>query len=178
MNKKKYLQIFNYLLEFSRLRDKIIKDIEVQETQYPEKLWLYDIPQCEIFENVIREDFNSDNEYWIKVRKPKEPEEPVFPKLTENLQNWIDPTSLLNEDNEPVLKETIKVNEETLDISDFPNIQEEFSAYVNERWIDDLIDFKNQHSEYEKNYKNYEIQNNVYKQLFRRVRIGNWSMIT
>ena len=167
MNKDKYLQIFNYLLEFSMLRDKTIRDIELQETQYPEILWLDNIPPCETFENVIREDFNPDNEYWIKVRKPKVPEKPLFPKISENLQNWIEPLSLIKEEGEPIIKDTLSVNDKTLSINEFPEIQEEFIKYVNEKWVDDLIDYKNQYSEYEKKYSNYELQNNVFKQLFR-----------
>ena len=69
MKKNKYLQIFNYLKEFSKLRSNPVRDIEAQETQYPEKFWLNDIPENELFENIIRPDFNEDNDYWLKVRK-------------------------------------------------------------------------------------------------------------
>ena len=86
MKKDKYLQIFNYLKEFSKLRSNPVRDIEAQETQYPEKFWLDDIPENELFENIIRSDFNEDNDYWLKVRKPKEPTKPEFSKLTENLE--------------------------------------------------------------------------------------------
>jgi len=34
MNKDKYLQIFNYLLEFSKFRSKPVRDIESSDTQY------------------------------------------------------------------------------------------------------------------------------------------------
>lgn len=50
MKKDKYLQIFNYLLEFSKLRSNPVRDIESSETQYPETLWLADIPQHDIFD--------------------------------------------------------------------------------------------------------------------------------
>ena len=71
MKKSKYLQIFNYLKEFSKLRAKSVRDIETQETQYPEKFWLNNVPENELFENIIRSDFDSNNEYWLKIRKPK-----------------------------------------------------------------------------------------------------------
>ncbi|OQY01266.1 MAG: hypothetical protein B6I26_05265 [Desulfobacteraceae bacterium 4572_130] len=51
MKKEKYLQIFNYLKEFSKLRSNPVRDIEAQETQYPKKLWLNDIPNNKLFEN-------------------------------------------------------------------------------------------------------------------------------
>ena len=51
MKKDKYLQIFNYLKEFSKLRSNPVRDIDAQETQYPEKFWLNDIPENVLFEN-------------------------------------------------------------------------------------------------------------------------------
>ena len=50
MRKSKYLQIFNYLKEFSKLRSKPVRDIDAQETQYPEKFWLNDIPENELLD--------------------------------------------------------------------------------------------------------------------------------
>ncbi|HIP49567.1 MAG TPA: hypothetical protein EYG92_11460, partial [Lutibacter sp.] len=94
MKKEKYLQIFNYLKEFSKLRSNPVRDIESQETQYPEKLWLNDIPNNKLFENIIRPEFNTDNDYWLKVRKPKEPTKPVFAQLSEILELWINRESL------------------------------------------------------------------------------------
>ena len=167
MRKDKYLQVFNYLLEFSKLRSNPVKDIETQETQYPEIIWLNDIPINELFENVIRPDFNSENEYWIKIRKPKEPEKPIFAELPKKLKLWVEPSSLLNEESEPALKETIEVNEKTLLRTDFPEIDEEFEEYVNKKWLDELIVYKDKLYEYEKQYQIYENLNNAYKRLFR-----------
>ena len=89
MKKEKYQQIFNYLKEFSKLRSNPVRDIETQETQYPEKIWLNDIPENELFDNAIRPSFNSENEFWIKVRKPKEPIKPTFTRLSKNLEHWL-----------------------------------------------------------------------------------------
>ena len=71
MKKEKYLQIFNYLKEFAKLRSRPVRDIESADTQYPEILWINDIPVDDIFENVIRHDFNIDNDFWLKIKKPK-----------------------------------------------------------------------------------------------------------
>lgn len=167
MKKDKYLQIFNYLKEFSKLRSNPVRDIDAQETQYPEKFWLNDIPDNELFENIIRPDFNEDNDYWLKVRKPKEPAKPEFAKLTENLEKWIDKPTLLNDEDEPKLKETLEINEETLSIEDFPELQKELHQYIDKKWIDDLIEYNEKIEAYRIEHEKYEKLNAVYKQLFR-----------
>lgn len=167
MKKDKYLQIFNYLKEFSKLRSNPVRDIDAQETQYPEKFWLNDIPDNELFENIIRSDFNEDNDYWLKVRKPKEPAKPEFVKLTENLEKWIDKPTLLDKEDEPKLKETIEINGATLSISDFPELEKKLQQYIDEKWINDLIEYDEKLETYRTEYKNYEKLNAAYKQLFR-----------
>lgn len=167
MKKDKYLQIFNYLKEFSKLRSNPVRDIDAQETQYPEKFWLYDIPENELFENIIRPDFNEDNDYWLKVRKPKEPAKPEFAKLTENLEKWIDKPTLLNEEDEPKLKETLEINGETLSIEDFPELEKELQQYIDKKWIDDLIEYNEKLEAYRIEHEKHEKLNSVYKQLFR-----------
>jgi len=57
-NKSKYLQIFNYLKEFSKIRNKPIRNIEENKTNYPEILWLSDVPKDKLFENVIDDSFD------------------------------------------------------------------------------------------------------------------------
>ena len=167
MKKDKYLQIFNYLKEFSKLRSNPVRDIDAQETQYPEKFWLNDIPENELFENIIRPDFNEDNDYWLKVRKPKEPAKPEFAKLTENLEKWIDKPTLLNEEDEPKLNETLEINGETLSIEDFPELEKELQQYIDKKWIDDLIEYNEKIEAYRIEHEKYEKLNGVYKQLFR-----------
>lgn len=167
MKKDKYLQIFNYLKEFSKLRSNPVRDIDAQETQYPEKFWLNNIPENELFENIIRTDFNEDNDYWLKVRKPKEPTKPEFAKLPENLEKWIDKPTLLNEEDEPKLKESLKINGETLSIEDFPELEKELQQYIDKKWIDDLIEYNEKLEAYRIEHEKYEKLNSVYKQLFR-----------
>ncbi len=167
MKKGKYLQIFNYLLEFSKIRSNAVRDIEAQKTQYPEVFWLNDIPESEIFENVIRPDFNSENEYWVKIIKPKEPSKPLFATLPKNLQLWVEPSSLLDEAELPFLKESIEVNGQMLSIKSFPKIEEEFQDYVNEKWLDDLIQYNDRLVSYKREFDKFNILNETYKQLFR-----------
>ncbi|MBF2707746.1 AAA domain-containing protein [Flavobacterium soyangense] len=167
MKKEKYLQIFNYLKEFSNLRSNPVRDINVQETQYPEKFWLNDIPVDDIFENIIRPDFNTENDYWIRIKKPKEPSNPEFAKLSEILEKWVDKLSLINDDNEPILKESIEIEGEILVVEDYPEVSKEFQNYINQKWIDDLIDYSEKVETYDSEYAEYQKLNNVYKQLFR-----------
>jgi superfamily I DNA and/or RNA helicase/very-short-patch-repair endonuclease len=167
MKKEKYLQIFNYLKEFSKQRSKPVRDIEAQETQYPEKLWLDDIPNNKLFENIIRPEFNTDNEYWLKIRKPKEPTKPVFAQLSETLEQWINKESLANEDDEPTLKEKIEIDGVFHSIEEFPKVIQEHKDYIEQKWIDDIIEFNEKIEIYEKKYAEFEHLNKCYKQLFR-----------
>lgn len=167
MKKEKYLQIFNYLKEFSKLRSNPVRDIDAQETQYPEKFWLNDIPENELFENIIRLEFNSDNDYWLKVKKPKEPTKPEFCKLSDNLELWIDRATLFDEEDEPKLKESIEVKGEIIELENSPEIVEELQNYIEKKWIDDLIDYNEKIEAYNIEYAEYEKLNSVYKKLFR-----------
>lgn len=167
MKKEKYLQIFNYLKEFSKLRSNPVRDIKAQETQYPEKLWLNDIPNNKLFENIIRPEFNTDNDYWLNIRKPKEPTKPVFVQLSETLELWINKESLINEDEEPTLKEKTEIDGSFRSIEEFPEIIQELKDYVEQKWIDDIIEYNDKIEIYEKKYAEFEHLNNSYKQLFR-----------
>jgi len=167
MKKEKYLQIFRYLKEFANLRINPVRDIENQETHYPEKLWFNDIIENDLFENIIRPDFNTENDYWIRVKKPTEPERPTFAKLPDDLEKWVEPTSLLSEEEEPILKETIEIDEGTISIDDRPDIKKSLENYINQQWLDDLIEYKAKVEIYEKEYAVYEKLNDIYKQLFR-----------
>ena len=167
MKKDKYLQIFNYLKEFSKLRSTPVRDIDAQETQYPEKFWLNDIPENELFDNIIRPDFNEENDYWLKVRKPKEPANPEFSTLTENLEKWIIRPTLLDEEGEPKLKEKLEIKGEILSIEDFPELENELKQYIDKKWIDDLIQYKEKLETYRIEHDKYEKLNSIYKQLFR-----------
>lgn len=167
MKKDKYLQIFNYLKEFSKLRSNPVRDIDAQENQYPEKYWFNDIPLNDNFENIIRSDFNEENDYWLKVKKPKEPAKPEFAKLPEKLEKWIDKPTLFNEKDEPKLKESLVVEGETFSIEDFPGIHTELQLYIDKKWIDDIIEYNEKLEAYQVEHFEYEKLNTVYKHLFR-----------
>ena len=88
--KEKYLQIFKYLLEFSKIRSKPVRDIENSKTNYVDILWMSDLPEDKSLECIVHKDFSEDNEFWLKVYKPVEPEKPKFPSPPQELKDWID----------------------------------------------------------------------------------------
>jgi len=168
VNKKnKYLQIFNYLKEFSKLRSKPVRDIDAQETQYPEKFWLNDIPENKLFDNVIRPEFDSENDYWLRIKKPKELVKPKFSILPGELNLWIEPTSLLNNEEMPFLQPTIELNGKVLSIDDYPELIDELDNYISQNWNKDLLEYEKAIDSYSEDYEVYERSNNTYKQYFR-----------
>jgi superfamily I DNA and/or RNA helicase/very-short-patch-repair endonuclease len=167
MKKERYLQIFNYLLEFSKLRSNPVRDIEYSETQYPEIIWLSDIPNNELFESITFQDFDKDSDYYIKIRKPKdEPSEPKFPKVPDNLSDWILEESLIDEENLPKLKESIIKDEKTFLLLDFPTIEKEFQEYVSSKWLDDIEKYKNDCKIFETKRAEYNKLSETYKRFF------------
>ena len=170
MSKKKsqYLQIFNYLKEFSKIREKVVRDIENSPKHYLENFWLNDTPENELFENIIRPEFNTDNDHWLKVKKPKEPTKPVFSKLSNNLELWIDKKTLLDEEDVPRLKKSVKVDDKVIEFENISKkIIEELRNYNENKWFDDLIDYQEKLKAYKIEYAEYEKLNSIYKKLFR-----------
>jgi len=167
MKKKKYLQIFNYLLEYSKLRGKAVKNIEAAESQYPHIIWFANIPQYDIFDCITFPNFNQDAEYWIKINKPKvEPQRPSFPKLSAALNDWIEKDSLLDENGMPVLKKERTKDEKTILLSDHPQIEIDFQNYINNKWIDDLEFYKTESKIFEGKFQEYSKQSDIYKHFF------------
>jgi very-short-patch-repair endonuclease len=167
MKKDKYLQIFNYLLEFSKLRSNPVRDIDNSESQYPDKIWFVDIPEYEIFESIASPNFNQDAEHWLKINKPKrEPDPPVFNKLDDPLNDWIIKESLTEDNVMPKLKETIVRNGNTILLSDQPEVEKKFQDYLNNKWLDDFEKYQNEFEIYNSKRIDYEKQINLYKHLF------------
>lgn len=167
MKKEKYLQIFNYLLEFSKLRSNPVRNIEISETIYPEILWLTDIPQNDIFDCILFTNYNQDADYWLKIGKPKvEPQFPKFNPLNETLIDWVSEEELTDDNNIPTLKEAITKNGKELLLIDNPDIKTEFENYLDQKWISDVESYKIDLQVYEKENAEYERQNKIYKRFF------------
>lgn len=165
--KDKYLQIFNYLLEFSKLRSKAVRDIENSKSNYIDVLWLNDIPQNEKIECIIQHGFSEDTDYWLKISKPIEPEEPVFPKPPKELIDWINPDSLINKEELPELFSEIKsAGDGTIKLEDRKDIQSQFDQYCENKWFNDSEKYWERKQTYDSELAIYEKVNNYYKKLF------------
>ena len=166
MKTKKYLQIFNYLLEFSKLRSKAVRDIE-NSNNYLEILWMSNIPVDEKIDCIIQDNYSNESNYWLKISKPIEPEKPIFPKPPKNIQNWINQESLLNKEDLPELFEEIESEEnEILKLQDYPEIENEFSKYCEEKWFSDSELYWSKKQIYDIKYAAFDKVNTIYKKLF------------
>ena len=166
MKTKKYLQIFNYLLEFSKLRSKPVRDIE-NSSNYLEILWMSNIPIDEKIDCIIQDNYSNESNYWLKISKPIEPEKPIFPKPPKNLQIWINEESLLNREDLPELFEEIESEEnEILKLQDHPEIEEEFSKYCEEKWFADSELYWSKKQTYDIKFAAFDKVNSIYKKLF------------
>jgi very-short-patch-repair endonuclease len=168
MKKEKYLQIFNYLKEFSKIRSNPVRDIRNSETQYPIVIWLADIQKNELFECVTNPFFDPNSDYYIKIKKPKPPQisEPIFPKIVQPLDKWIEPLSLTRPGQIPQLKEKIVDNGVTYYLHDDPSIQELFSEYLSGKWLVASNNYRTEHNYYNQENEKYEQLNQTYKKFF------------
>ena len=165
MNKEKYLQIFNYLLEFSKLRSKSVKDIQ-NSSNYLDIVWLSSIPVNDKIDCVTQENFSNEANCWLKVSKPIEPEKTIFPKLPQVLEKWIVPETLLNKDELPELLFEIEIEGSVQKIEDYPEIKKRFEEYCENKWFKDSDNYWKEKEIYDQKYKVYEQVNSVYKKLF------------
>lgn len=166
MKTKKYLQIFNYLLEFSKLRSKSVRDIE-NSSNYLEILWMSNIPIDEKIDCIIHDNYSNESNYWLKISKPIEPEKPIFPKPPKSLQNWINQESLLNRDDLPeIYKEIESVENKIFKLQDYPEIEKEFIEYCEEKWFSDSELYWSKIQIYDVKYAAFDKVNSIYKKLF------------
>lgn len=167
MKKKKYLQIFNYLLEFSKLRSNPVRNIESSDAQYPEKIWLSDIPECDFFDCITSKTYNQESSYWIKINKPKvEPQPPIFTDLGNLLNDWVVKDSLLNENEIPILKDFIIKDNKEIFLIDTPQVKKEFQNYLDHKWLEDLKLYRIEFAVYESKHSEYILQSKTYKHFF------------
>ena len=163
--KDKYLQIFNYLLEFSKIRARSIKNIETAKTNYTEILWMKDIPNNGDIDYILNENFNN-KDYFLKITKPVEPTKPIFPEPPPALVDWIIPSTLYNRNDLPELSEEIEVGNEKKQLEDNPDILLSFEKYCEDYWFNDSENYWKKRDIYDIEFNKYEETNNIYKRLF------------
>ena len=161
---ERYLQIFNYLLEFSKLRTKPIRNIETDVKNYLEKIWFGDLP-TNLDTVSFKDEVNSNDEYWIKVSKPLfVPEKPVFPCKDKQLLDWIDIDSFAK--NEPKLLEGIIIEGVITSISSYPEITDKFIDFVAYEWEKDKEEYLGLLEIYSSSMEEYNEKNSIYRKFF------------
>lgn len=127
------IRLFTYLKEIAQLRTKVVRDC----LDYAEILWLDDIPREKGCYTIAwgskAEDFDS---IWIEIKKRKEPPCPKIPQIC---SEWINPSVVLDSDNEPYLNERVpKFNDdeqiEFLYLNDNQAVKEAWDKYIESAW--------------------------------------------
>lgn len=164
MKQEKYLQIFNYLLEFSKLRTKPIKNIEIDTKNYIEKIWLGDLP-TDLDSVSLNNTTDSLDEHWIKVSKPlMMPEKPIFPCDDKQLLSWLDLDSFAK--NEPKLLESNIINAILTPISSHPEIIEKYDNYLENEWENKKEGYFSLLEIYNSSIEIYNTKNSIYRKFF------------
>lgn len=167
MNKDKYLQIFNYLLEFSKLRSKSIRNIEQSKDTYSEIIWMGDLPEFENIDNILSDSYNSEADYFLKVSKPRnEPSLPEFSRPPEGLSDWIESQSLTDGSAHPLLRSSIEKNGQTVWLREHQHVQNLFDNYVAEQWLLDKQDYKERLAAYSQQKEDFDKRDSIYRRLF------------
>ena len=108
---KKALNLLDYFLDLSRLRQKSVKDL----TKYQNIFWLSEIPKNErsfCFTQAwgpIEEEDEKDGD-WIRLKNCREPLLPAIPK---DCVPWVDQDTLLNTKDIPSLNSSATIQEQT-----------------------------------------------------------------
>ena len=164
MKQEKYLQIFNYLLEFSKLRAKPIRNIDIDTKNYIEKIWLGDLP-THLDSVSLSDNLDLSDEHWIKVSKPlTAPVAPSFPCKDKQLLIWIDLDSFGK--NEPKLLESNIIEGLLTPISSRPEIIEKYNNYLENEWENEKEEYFSLLDIYNSSVEIYNAQNSIYRKFF------------
>lgn len=138
---EKAVRLYQYLQHLIKLRTSVVLSTD----QYVDMIWLKDIPHekychCAAWDFSKREDSDP---IWVEIKRPVLPKVPRIPEICDK---WVDLSTLENYTTEPVLRDKI-VKEvefddkddqertlEYLNLSDFPDVQEAWSVYVQSQW--------------------------------------------
>lgn len=127
------IRLFTYLKEVAQLRTKVVHDC----FDYEELLWLNDISKEKGCYTIAwgskAEDYDN---IWIEIRKRKEP---LSPKIPQVCSEWINPTVVLDSENDPQLNERVPKftndeHPEYIYLNDNPAVKEAWQKYLKEAW--------------------------------------------
>ncbi|VVH63672.1 DNA helicase [uncultured Gammaproteobacteria bacterium] len=156
-----YSQLFKYLKAFAKLRNQVIRNIDVSK-QY-ECVWLDTVPNNDIFYNTVKTDDKKD--FWLKLKKPEEPEKLIEPQIQtpKALIIWLE--DLYDEGNKPVVKTEVEHNEATLFLDD--DLTQKLNNYINNQWINDLSEYQEKYQQYQKQKEEHDKQLTEYRKLLK-----------
>ncbi len=165
--KEKYLQIFNYLLKFSKLRSNPVRDILNSPSNYPEIIWFSDIPLCDEIDSVFNKSYDNDSDYWLKIRKPRnEPVKPQLKNISAKLSKWIDLNSKDDINLSPKLFESITEDNVTIVLNENIEIKKVLDEYISKYWQVDFHNYKLDLLDYQNKLIIYNNHNDIYKKFF------------
>ena len=166
MKKDKYLHIFNYLKEFSKIRSNPVRDIEQSDKKYPEKVWLDTIPENKLFENILKSSFDKSNDFWLQIKKPIEPLEPNLPSIQGELNQVVELDLPLSDSSIPRFKSLIELGED-FEESKYEKLKVSFEEFLENDWKSQLDKYLNEYKEYLEAYNRFLPLNEVYKKFFK-----------
>ncbi len=172
LNKDRGTRLIDFLGKLNQLRRKIYTDVN----QYENLVWFHEIPRdpryC--FTQAWGPNEDYDQDIWALVKKY---DEPKIPKIPQKCNQWVDQNTLRGTEDFPTLFPSINIEEEvpnpdwdsddpqnqdeyittikTLNLTDHPEISEEWDRYVEQKWLP----WSDLHRKWE------EVQN-IYSQLF------------
>ena len=144
-HKGKALRLVDFLLQVSRMRDKITRNVR----DYNDLLWLNNIPRSKgCYTRAWGPNEEYDTDIWIEYQSY---EEPVLPKIPESCKDWIEGIDLHSKLDMPMVPETIVRQVEnpawkegsdepqmvaiTEHIDNFPLISKKWDEYVEKSWL-------------------------------------------
>lgn len=135
------LQLLSYLSEIGRLKAETILDVG----EYEQSFWLYLLPDAAErlkFPISAAESSSAASSVWLTVQQS---ECPVPPPVPDVCSNWVDPASILNLDEVPIIRRSISSHDlpqysnltptyQTLYLTDFPEVAQVWQAYLDDSW--------------------------------------------
>ena len=158
----KEIRIFQYLKDFTNLRETITRDIIKNEDF--QVIWFGNLPQGAY--TPFDELQTGLMPTWIQINKPIKPLHPELPKLPPDIAPWIESSSLFKENSLPMIYNEIESESGPVLLSEEPAMKMKIEEYLQTEWVDiackyaqDMVAFEIQ------NKKFHELQT-PYQELF------------
>lgn len=158
--KDRYLQLIDYLKEYSKLRERTVYDIE-RSKKYITTIWNEDIPESEEIKYQLRQ-IDEDEGVFLSIKRPIEPKEPNFPRPSGKLALWIDAITLKNYKGIPTILPLGEEGYENNSVIKYEEMKKYLETYIADKWTD----WAAQYTAYVLIKEEYEKKKKLYFQLF------------